>query len=98
MGPTPRKMLSGFNHNIRLRGKTYHVQTEDGGHANPTIKTHVYLGGVILDSVEWPYEDILERSRWQDALKARMKIQHLEEIRRLLAGEIIPCEEEPGDR
>jgi hypothetical protein len=31
-------------------------------------------------------------------LKDRMKAQHLEEIRRLMAGEIVPPEGDPGDR
>jgi hypothetical protein len=97
MGSTQMKMLSGFNHNIKFRGKIYHVQTEDGGKANPSILTHVFLGGVILDSVRWPYEDILGKPSWQVVLKDRMKVQHLEEIRRLLAGEITPVEEGPGD-
>jgi hypothetical protein len=91
-------MLSGFNHNIRFRGKTFHVQTEDGGQANPVVKTHVFLGGVILESVQWSYEDIFGKPSWQDTLKNRMKAQHLEEIRRLLAGEITPVDEETGDR
>jgi hypothetical protein len=98
MGSAHAKMLSGFNHNIKFRGKTYHVQTEDGGQSSPMVKTHVFLGGVILDSVQWSYEDILGKPSWQDALRARMKAQHLEEIRRLLAGEITPVEGEPGDR
>jgi hypothetical protein len=98
MGSPQMKMLSGFNHNIKFRGKTYHVQTEDGGRNNPTVKTHVFLGGVILDSVQWPYQDILGLPSWQDTLRARMKAQHLEEIRRLLTGEISPVDEEAGDR
>jgi len=90
-------MLPGFNHNIKFRGKTYHVQTEDGGRSSPLIKTHVFLGGVILDSVAWDYGDILGQPSWQDRLKARMKAQHLEEIRRLLAGEIDSVQEGSGD-
>ena len=82
------KMLSGFNHNIKFRGETYHVQTEDGGRKNPVVKTHVFLGGVILDSVQWSYDDILDQPSWQDILKKRMKAQHLDEIRRLLSSEI----------
>jgi len=89
-------MLSGFNHNIKFRGKMYHVQTEDGGRANPVIKTHVFMGGVILDSVQWSYADILGKPSWQDSLKKRMKAQHLEEIRRLLAGEIALVDDKLG--
>jgi hypothetical protein len=98
MGSSRSKMLSGFNHNIKFRGKTYHVQTEDGGQSNPVVKTHVFLGGVILDSVQWPYGDVLGQPSWQDVLKSRMKAQHLEEIRRLLAGEITAADGEPGER
>ena len=81
-------MLSGFNHNIKFREKTYHVQTEDGGRANPIIKTHIFLGGIILDSAQSPYDDIMGRSSWKDILRKRIKAQHLEAIRRLFAGEI----------
>ncbi|MGE5247249.1 MAG: hypothetical protein ACM3L8_02780 [Verrucomicrobiota bacterium] len=91
------RMLSGFNHNIKFRGKTYHVQTEDGGASNPQILTHVFLGGVILDSVRWSYEDIVGKGSWQVELKNRMKAQHLEEIRRLLSGEIGPPGGDSGD-
>ena len=98
MDAKPMKMLSGFNHNMRFRGKVYHVQTEDGGKDNPQIITHVFIGGVILDSVRRPYDDIVGQPGWQAVLKDRMKAQHLEEIRRLMAGEITPDEGEAGDR
>jgi len=91
-------MLSGFNHNIKFRGKTYHVQTEDGGRKNPVIKTHVFLGGAILDSVQWSYEDILGKPSWQEVLKKRMKVQHLEEIRRLISGDIALIEDQFDSR
>ena len=96
-GPQMR-MLSGFNHNIRFRGKTYHVQTEDGGKDNPQIITHAFQGGGILDSVRTSYEDLLGRPNWQIELKDRMKAQHLEEIRRLMSGDIVPPEGDSGDR
>lgn len=96
--PNPMSMLSGFNHNIKFRGKVYHVQTEDGGKDNPKIATHVFLGGVIVDSVTFPYDDLLGQPDWQAALRDRMKAQHLEEIRRLMSGEIGTAEEESPDR
>lgn len=81
------RMLSGFNHNLKHKGKTYHIQTEDGGKDNPRIITHAFLGGVILDTIRRSYEDILEMPDWQNILLARMKAQHLEEIRKLFSGE-----------
>ena len=78
--------MSGFNHNLKHKGKTYHIQTEDGGKDNPQIITHAFLGGVILDTVRQPYNDLLLKPNWQDALRDRMKAQHLEEIRKLFSG------------
>jgi len=98
MGGSQMRMLSGFNHNIRFRGKVYHVQTEDGGKDNPQVITHAFQGGAILDSVRTSYADLLERPDWLADLKDRMKAQHLEEIRRLMAGEIVLPEGDPGDR
>ena len=80
------RMLSGSNHNLKHKGKIYHIQTEDGGKDNPQIITHAFLGGVILDTVRQPYGDLLLKPNWQDALRDRMKAQHLEEIRKLFSG------------
>ncbi len=81
------RMLSGFNHNIRHKGLVYHIQTEDGGVGNPCILTHMFLGGVILDTVRQHYGDLLDKPGWQEILRNRMKAQHMEEIRKLFAGE-----------
>lgn len=80
------RMLSGFNHNLKYRGRVYHIQTEDGGKDNPQIVTHAFLGGIILDTVRQSYEDLLGNPDFQDVLRGRMKAQHLEEIRKLFSG------------
>ena len=80
------QMLTGFNHNLKYKGKVYHVQTEDGGRENPHIVTHTFLGGVILDTVRTSYTDIMGQEGWQDTLRDMMKAQHLEGIRRLFSG------------
>lgn len=97
MGPRWRRMLSGFNHNITYKGKTYHIQTEDGGEDSPNIVTHAFLGGVILDTVRQPYGDLLGSPGWEDTLRGRMKAQHLEEIRKLYSGALDGPAEEPAD-
>ena len=86
MGPAQFRMLSGFNHNLKYKGKTYHVQTEDGGRGNPVIITHVFLGGVILSTVRSSYKELLTVPGWEDTVRERMKVQHLEEIRKLFSG------------
>ena len=87
MGSSQFRMLSGFNHNLKYKGRTYHVQTEDGGRGNPVIITHVFLGGVILSTVRSSYQDLLSRPDFEDSVRGRMKVQHLEEIRKLFAGD-----------
>jgi hypothetical protein len=90
------RMLSGFNHNILYKGKTYHIQTEDSGRDNPQIVTHAFLGGVILDTVRQSYKDLIERPDWEEATRDRMKAQHLEEIRKLYSGAFDPSPDEPA--
>ncbi len=82
------RMLSGFNHNLKYKGKVYHIQTEDGGKDNPQIITHAFLGGIILDTVRQPYGDLVGGGYRQEALRGRMKAQHLEEIRKLFSGAV----------
>jgi hypothetical protein len=91
------RMLSGFNHNLKYKGKIFHIQTEDGGKDNPQILTHAFLGGVILDTVRQSYGDVLGKPGWQDALRDRMKAQHLEEIRKLFSGAFDTQTETPSE-
>ena len=91
------RMLSGFNHNLKYKGKIFHIQTEDGGKDNPQIITHAFLGGVILDTVRRAYDDLPENADWQEALRGRMKAQHLEEIRKLFSGAFDSQTETPSE-
>jgi hypothetical protein len=86
MSSSQFRMLSGFNHNLKHKGKTYHIQTEDGGRQNPMIITHIFLGGVILSTVRTPYDDLFSLPDWEESLRARMKVQHLDEVRSLFSG------------
>ena len=97
MGTKRVRMLSGFNHNILYKGRTYHIQTEDGGRQHPQIVTHAFLGGVILDTVRMSYWDLLGRPDWEEATRDRMKAQHLEEIRKLYSGAFDPAPDGPAE-
>jgi hypothetical protein len=97
MTTTRVRMLSGFNHNLKYKGKIFHIQTEDGGKDNPQILTHAFLGGVILDTVRQAYNDLLENPDSQETLRGRMKAQHLEEIRKLFSGAFDAQTETPSE-
>ncbi|HET8759652.1 MAG TPA: hypothetical protein VFN94_01195 [Nitrospiria bacterium] len=76
-------MLSGINTDIEHGGKTYHVQTEDGGEHNPVIVTHLFAGGAILSSQRVSYADVIKAGPNPDAVRELMKQQHQTMIKSL---------------
>lgn len=79
-------MVGGFNHNVRYKGRVFHVQTEDGGPKNPQIVTLLYEGGTILGSCKSTYADLLGTENYRPLVEERMKVQHKEMLRRLRIG------------
>ena len=81
-------MQGGFNTNIRYKGRTFHVQTEDSGHANPKIITLLYEGGVILTSKKSSYEDRVSAENLETVVKELMEEQHSEMVQALKGGQL----------
>ena len=79
-------MVQGFNHNIRHKGKLYHVQTEDSGRDNPHIITHVFVGGNILATKKTSYADIVKADRLESIVRELMEEQHKAVLRNLISG------------
>ena len=86
MSKTFEKALTGFNHNIKYKGKVYHVQTEDSGVNNPHIITHLFVGGNILASKKTSYADILNAEGLAEVVRELMEEQHKEMLRNLING------------
>ncbi|MBK7859479.1 MAG: hypothetical protein IPJ65_12810 [Archangiaceae bacterium] len=86
MAKTFEKAVTGFNHNIKHKGKVYHVQTEDSGVANPHIITHLFVGGNILASKKTSYLDIVKAENLAELVKEMMEEQHKEMLRNLIGG------------
>jgi hypothetical protein len=82
----PKRMITGFNHNIRHNGKIYHVQTEDSGVGSPHIITHLFLGGNILASKKTSYADIAGADNLANVVRELMEEQHKEVLRNLVNG------------
>jgi hypothetical protein len=80
------KVLTGFNHNLKHRGKMYHVQTEDSGVSNPHIITHLFVGGNIVASKKTSYADIVSAAHLPEIVRELMEEQHKEMLRNLMAG------------
>jgi len=86
MGAEAKKMVVGFNHNIKHRGKMYHIQTEDSGLENPHIMTHLFVGGNILASKKTSYSDIAGADNLAQVVRELMEEQHKEMLRNLING------------
>jgi hypothetical protein len=86
MGVEAKKMVVGFNHNIKHKGKMYHIQTEDSGLENPHIITHLFVGGNILASKKTSYSDIVGAENLAQVVRELMEEQHKEMLRNLING------------
>jgi hypothetical protein len=86
MAKTFEKAVTGFNHNIKHKGKGYHVQTEDSGINNPHIITHLFVGGNILASKKTSYADIVHTPNLAEVVRELMEEQHKEMLRNLING------------
>lgn len=86
MVKTFEKAVTGFNHNIKHKGKMYHVQTEDSGVANPHLITHLFVGGNILATKRKSYADLARDENLPDLVRDMMEEQHKEMLRNLVNG------------
>lgn len=77
-------MLPGFNHNIKHKGKVYHIQTEDSGVKNPHIITHLFVGGNILASKKTTYSEIVGQEGFEKTVRSLMEEQHKQMLRNLI--------------
>src|SRR4051812_34199549 len=80
MAKPTRSPLLGYNHNVKYRGRIFHVQTEDSGPANPRLFTHLYFAGTILASKKHEYDPAAP----EDVVRSLMQGQHkaiLKELR-----------------
>ena len=82
----PGNMLPGYNHNVKYKEKTFHIQTEDSGIENPHIITLLYVGGNILARRKTSYADIVKNENLQDVVRELMQEQHKQMLRDLKGG------------
>lgn len=74
-----RRAQVGFNNNIKYRGHTFHIQTEDSGLDRPHIITHLFAdGGRIIKSHKRVYAAEVERPDVAEYVRALMKGQQME--------------------
>lgn len=80
-------MSSGFNTDVHVGEKTFHVQTEDRGPAHLIVDTSVYQHGRVVHRRSWKYaEFVAPAGQMADALRERVETQHRAVIDDLRAG------------
>jgi hypothetical protein len=79
MAKPTRSPLLGYNHNVKYRGRIFHVQTEDSGPANPRLFTHLYYAGTILASKKHGYDPEAP----EDVVRSLMQGQHKQILKEL---------------
>ncbi len=82
-------MNSGYNSNLSIRGKDYHVQTEDWGQNNPYIVTRVFHNGAVVKSVKRSYAEVFQNGPVSDqkSIEIALRVQHQEVINEFMEGE-----------
>ncbi len=84
-------MITGFNANVRHRGRLFHVQTEDSGRAHPHVITHLYYAGTILASERRDYAEMVGAPDLVSRVRRLMEEQHGSMIERLRGGDFDPA-------
>jgi hypothetical protein len=82
-------MSFGFNTDVRVGDRVFHVQTEDRGPSHPVIDTAVYQDGRVLHRRSSNYEQFAATPEFGvDALRQRVEAQHRDILEELRAGSL----------
>ncbi len=83
-------MIGGFNHNIRYKGRVFHVQTEDLGPKIGRIRTHVFFNGAVVAEASQNYGDLMRLAMTQGQriaqIRGRMQELHKNGMKLLSQG------------
>jgi hypothetical protein len=80
-------MSSGFNTDVRVGERVYHVQTEDRGPNRPVIDTMVYQNGRVVHRRNSNYQHFVDSPEFTaEGLRERVEEQHRCVIEDLRAG------------
>lgn len=84
-------MQIGFNNDVKYRGKTFHIQTEDHGLKMASIETQIFHAGAIYDTSIVAYKKLLADSEEGEErtkrIRAMMQANHKLLHKKLMAGE-----------
>jgi hypothetical protein len=81
--------LVGFNNNVRYRGTSFHIQTEDSGVARPHVITHLFIdGGHIIKTLRTDYSEHVSSPDCRAVVQRMMREQHRAMAHELRKGQL----------
>jgi hypothetical protein len=85
----PPQPLVGFNNNLRYRGLSFHIQTEDSGLGRPHIITHLFAdGGRVIKTRRIDYSEHVNGPDCREVVQRMMRDQHRAMANDLRKGEV----------
>lgn len=83
-------MIKGFNSDVVIKGKSFHVQSEDWGTEKATLVSRVFLNGAVIKTIKTSYAEAVIAGPVNDteALKNALRRQHSRVMDDLSAGKI----------
>ncbi|MGM0597637.1 MAG: hypothetical protein ACQES9_11425 [Myxococcota bacterium] len=86
-----RSPLLGYNHNLKYKGRIFHIQTEDSGENNPHIFTHLFHNGIIISTKMKKYDELLSKNKISENkiepyVRKLMQVQHKDMMKNLIKG------------
>ncbi len=75
-------MQKGYNSDLVIQGKNYHVQTEDWGLENPYLVSRIFHNGAVVKTVKVSHHEILQKAPigQKDGLKWALQKLHSQVI------------------
>jgi hypothetical protein len=86
-------MQKGFNSDIQVKGKPFHIQTEDWGSQKPFVVTRVFCAGAVVKTIKTPYAEALRGgpTNQTEAVKLALRQQHHRILDQLISGQLDLC-------
>ena len=86
-----KEIEKGLNSNVKYRGFSYHIQTEDWGLKNPYFVSQVFQQGALKKTFKTAYQDILPHGVHSDkrVIRLAIQLQHQKILDLLLSGELL---------
>ncbi len=78
--------MTGFNTEIKHKGATFHVQTQDVGPRAKCIESLVYKSGKLLSSRKAFYTQLLGSPDLREKLQKMMEDQHYTVLKEIVEG------------